>query len=160
MSLFPSKYHRKLLLTQLRTLGITSVIVSFSGSGDNGNVETPQCWGHDGPVSLTSGAGAAACIQWVTYHDDYDRHSGTWQRKATNKTMTLEEVLREITADALVQKGIDWYNNDGGQGELEIDFTASPPEIELRVGVNVTHVDEHNFNFSDEWIEDEPSTAE
>ena len=160
MNLFPSKYHRVLLLSQLRTLGVSSVEVSFSGSGDNGSIDKPECYDADGGcIDLSKGTGATTRLEWPTYHDGYDHATGSWTRTASNMTMTLEDILREITSDALSQAGIDWYNNDGGQGRLSIDFTQSPPQIELEVGVNITHVDEHNFNFSDEWL-DEPEQSD
>lgn len=64
--------------------------------------------------------------------------------------MTLEDVLKDLCNEALNKSNIDWYNNDGGQGHMTIDFAADPVEIELDVEQNVTSVIPNKFVFSHE----------
>jgi len=150
MALFPSPEHRDTLLTKLRTLGISTITVEFSGSGDSGTIEDPYCLDADGKrIDMPD-----ETLEWVDYTSTFDpNHNGNspWVRKATIRTMSLTNVLKELTNDALEQAYIDWYNNDGGQGAFRIDFTESPPRIELDVGVNFMQVDEHNITYEDEF---------
>lgn len=148
MPLFPSKFHRDLVLTQLRTLGATHVEVSFSGSGDSGSIDAAYCIDANGKrIELPD-----TTFSWPVTHSGFD---GTqWYRKTKDQPMTLDKILEHLTNDALEEQGLDWYNNDGGQGRLTIDFTQSPPDIQLEVGINITQTEDHEFNFSDEY-EDE-----
>jgi hypothetical protein len=75
---------------------------------------------------------------------------GTWEKRTKEEVMTLEKIAKDLTLQALEDQGLDWYNNDGGQGTLEIDFATSPPTITLDVGINYTSVDEHSFDFSED----------
>lgn len=147
MSLFPSKFHRDLVLTQLRTLGVSHVEVSFSGGGDSGSIDSAYC---------VDAAGKRIELPETKFDWPRERtvfaDSG-WKRDTYTEKMPLGEILKALTNDALEAQGLDWYNNDGGQGSLTIDFTQSPPDINLEVGINVTQTEDHEFNFSDEEYE-------
>ena len=62
--------------------------------------------------------------------------------------MSLNLVIENVAYAAIESTGLDWYNNDGGQGTFEIDLTASPPTIHLGIGINYTETEDHSFNFS------------
>jgi len=150
--LFPSKEHRIALLTRLRTLGTTSVLVTFSGSGDSGNIDEAELYvGAEGKrMAVPHGE----VLDWVSYESRYNPNASlgesAWTRVETPVRMELGEVLKNMVADALEESMLDWYNNDGGQGQLLIDFTTSPPTINLEVGINITTTDEHSFDFTDD----------
>ena len=50
----------------------------------------------------------------------------------------LDDRLRDFAYKFLEGTGIDWYNNDGGQGEIEFDLTSVPPAFSANVDVNET----------------------
>jgi hypothetical protein len=147
MSLFPSKFHRDLVLTQLRMLGVSHVEVSFSGSGDSGSIDSAYCVDANGKrIELPD-----TKFDWPQGRSTFDPdHPRGWKYETYTEKMGLGEILKALTNDALEAQGLDWYNNDGGQGNLCIDFTQSPPNIELNVGINITTTEDHEFNFSDE----------
>ena len=62
----------------------------------------------------------------------------------------VHEIIKQVTFDALEESGMDWYNNDGGQGYLTIDFNHSPPEIDLELGINHTATTDYSFSFNEE----------
>lgn len=155
MSMFPSKQHKLLILTQLRTLGVAYVEVSFSGSGDSGSIEGVYCRNAEHKdIALPD-----VTFEWPEYSSIFDIQANTWIRKATPKPKTLEEILQQITYDALDEQGLDWYNNDGGQGQLRIDFMQSPPGITLDVGINVTNTTDYEFDFTDDCDDEGPDQA-
>jgi hypothetical protein len=45
----------------------------------------------------------------------------------------LDGAIRAITDDYLQETGVDWYNGDGGYGELEIDVDAGTVSLEVSV---------------------------
>ena len=50
--------------------------------------------------------------------------------------MEAEEAIRALTDEYLEEVDVDWYNNDGGQGHLEINVEAGT--VELEVSTNYT----------------------
>lgn len=150
MSLFPSKHHRDLVLTQLRTLGVSQVEVSFSGSGDSGSIDAAYCVDASNKrIELPEPK-----FEWPQERSVFSEKTKSWEHQTYTEFLNLEEILRALTNDALESQGLDWYNDDGGQGSLTIDFTQSPPNIELNVGINITSTEDHEFNFSDEDYEE------
>lgn len=59
-----------------------------------------------------------------------------WRTVLVPENMTLKEALHNITDDYLEETGVNWYDNDGGYGELEIDVAAR--SVSLDVNVNFT----------------------
>lgn len=156
MSLFPSKFHRDLVLTQLRTLGVSTVEISFSGGGDSGNIDSAYCLDANGKrIELPD-----TKFDWprrrTVFRNDLNAPPGAspWVTEEYVEKLTLDKILEALTNDALEDANLDWYNNDGGQGNLSIDFAQSPPNIELNVGINITTTEDHEFNFSDEDYEE------
>lgn len=146
MSLFPSKFHRDLVLTQLRTLGVATVEVSFSGGGDSGSIDSAYCVdANNKRIELPE-----TKFEWPRERSTFTGKGDGWKRETYIERLTLDQILKALTNDALEEQNLDWYNNDGGQGRLTIDFTQSPPDIQLEVGINITQTEDHEFNFSDE----------
>lgn len=146
MSAFPSPEHKIILLTQLRTLGVKSVEVTFSGGGDSGSIDDVNAYDNDmKDVNLT-----AHHLDWPEESSIHDPNTNTWITEVKVVTIPLDEVLKRVTNDALAESGLDWYNNDGGQGSLLIDFNHSPPEISLDVGINYTSVEDHTIDLNEE----------
>ena len=50
----------------------------------------------------------------------------------------LHERLEQWAYNFLEGTGVDWYNNDGGQGEFEFDLTSVPASFSGNVDVNYT----------------------
>jgi hypothetical protein len=145
MSAFPSPEHKIILLTQLRTLGIKTVEVVFSGGGDSGDIDEVNVDSNNTYINLT-----AHQLDWPEESCRHDPDTNAWITEVKVVTIPLDEVLKRVTNDALAASGLDWYNNDGGQGSLTIDFNKSPPEISLNVGINYTTTEDHTINLNEE----------
>ena len=65
---------------------------------------------------------------------------------------SLRDIIEHITYAALEHTQLDWYNNDGGQGDLTIDLSNTPPTIVLSLGIN--HVETEDYTFGDDEEED------
>lgn len=132
-NMFSSEEEKIALLTQLNLLGVKEVEVEFSGGGDSGQIDsvmysdTHGDW-HQIPNDL---------ISWTK--------QAYGEQEAKPERMTLNDVLEDLCYRALDKCGLDWYNNDGGQGNLVIDFNETPPEIKLNVSINYTSTEDHEF---------------
>jgi hypothetical protein len=144
--IFPSPEHRTILLTQLRTLGIKTVQVDFSGGGDSGDI--------DSAIALDAGGNHIDInkhvLDWPENSSRHDPDTNSWITDTKIKAQPLDKILEQVTLDALDEAGMDWYNNDGGQGTLTIDFNRSPPEIDLELGINHTATTDYSFSFNEE----------
>ena len=144
--MFPSPKHRAVFLTTLRTLGVAKLVVNFSGGGDSGDIDSVDAYnaGQTAAIPLTTQ------IPWSSDEKYFNMDEGTWEKRTKEGLMSIEEIAKELTLQALENEGLDWYNNDGGQGSLEIDFSTSPPTIQLDVGINYMSTEDHSFNLSEE----------
>jgi hypothetical protein len=137
-NIFPNEQEKQALLTQLNLLGAKRVYVTFRGGGDEGQVEETYYRDvndniHEIPTDM---------IAWTK--------QAYGQQQAETKNETLVEVLEDLCYRALDATGWDWYNNDGGQGNLVIDLKESPPNIKLNVGINHTTTDDYEYDLNDE----------
>jgi hypothetical protein len=146
MNLFPSKDKKIELLARLRLLGVTEVRVEFSGGGDSGEVSHIQTTSPQGEIDTSK--------EEMNWPDTVStRKDDEWVSVTIEKTMTLHDVIEKITYSWLESTSLDWYNNEGGQGHMTIDFTQSPPKFDMYVGVNIMETEDHEFeaNEEDDW---------
>jgi hypothetical protein len=116
------------VLPLLEGAGIETVLVTFSGSGDSGAVD----WVYFKPDQPNEFSRAQVPqLRMNSFFED-----GRWSKAVVPETMTLREALTNITDDYLEEAGVNWYDNDGGYGELEIDVAAR--SVSLDINVNYT----------------------
>ena len=118
----------------VKSAGVSSVMVSFSGSGDSGSIYSVDCLAADhSQVDMVS----ATALMWPNERSTFNEASSKWEVAVADLPLSIPEILESVTYDALEQSGVDWYNNDGGQGEFTIDLSVDPPGITLGVGVEI-----------------------
>ena len=141
--IFPNEQDKTTLLTQLNLLGAKKVRVEFQGGGDSGQVE------YVGYQDKND--------EWNTIPDEIT----SWTKQTygsqepQQERISLDEVLEDLCYRALDETGLDWYNNDGGQGNMTIDFSESPPKISLYVGINQTTTDDYEYDLNKQDEENE-----
>lgn len=140
--IFPSVQHRAVLLTTLKTLGVTRVSVDFSGGGDSGAIEGVHLTANGAEVD------SSIPIVWPKESSAFSEDAGRWVRVVQEQSMPVKDVIEALTYKCLDYAGLDWYNNEGGSGTFYIDLTQNPPEIQLDVSINITSTEDHTFNFS------------
>lgn len=153
-NVFPTHDHALLLFSTLRLLGVSEVLVNFSGSGDSGNVDEVVAYGpNNNQISLTE-----TSIQWrfVTQDMKWDMLAGKpiAKRIVQDRTATLDKIIESMCNNALDTTELDWWNNEGGQGQFRIVLDEDLPKVTLNVGVNEMVTHDHWFEFY------EPMTSE
>lgn len=140
-NIYPSNEEKQKLLTQLNLLGAKQVYVEFRGGGDEGEIESVYYNNrNDEHLEIPKDM-----ISWtqVVYGD----------KPKLTKEMSLVDVLEDLCYRALDGTGLDWYNNEGGQGSLVIDFTESPPKTILNVGINHMTTEDYDYELDEEEFE-------
>ena len=135
---YPSEQEKQVLHTQLNLLGAKEVIVGFRGGGDSGEIDELYYLDVNGDAKEIP----TDMISWTkqTYGN---------QEKITER-ISLVDVLEDVCYRALDGTGLDWYNNEGGQGNLRIDLRESPVKTTLHVGVNTMTTEDHEFDLDGE----------
>lgn len=117
-ALAPRCYRENLrrVLPLLQEPGIREVIVSFDGSGDSGSiwdVRFEPAWEGEEPI---------VSILKVASRQDPD--SRRWIESPVIEEVPLKEAISTLAYDYLEETDVDWYNNEGGYGDLTIDVRA------------------------------------
>jgi hypothetical protein len=137
--------HIKTIFEQLRAAGASSITISFDGSGDSGSIESVDIYNADNQrmqIDLTV-IYPKEKSSWV---DD------KWITETEEKEMPIADALEAYCYDELEKTEIDWYNNDGGFGQMTINLDDKV-EIELEVNTRYTEYHSETFDLTDELEE-------
>jgi len=104
----------------LRECHAQAVKMSFDGCGDSGSIDA---------ISYGDAKVDAASVQIEV--EVFDRVFETDRREVTCRTLDL--AIEELTNDYLEETQVNWYDNDGGYGELTIDVQAGTVTLEVNV---------------------------
>jgi hypothetical protein len=108
---------RQKLLLDLTIRGVSTVEIEFSGSGDSGSIDT-------------------IIVDYLAKDKPQETNWGSPDSPRIPED--LREALEEFSYALLETSGVDWYNNDGGQGAVKIDMTTVPFSISANIDVNET----------------------
>lgn len=121
------------ILPALRRHDVQSICVRFEGSGDSGAIGDVECY----PFAL-SNILSTERIEYLAlerFHDD-----GVWKSRTVPQRSTLNDAIVALTDDFLDENShIDWYNNDGGFGSLEIDVVAGSVTMDIKTRYTEAH---------------------
>jgi len=113
------------LLPVLHQHGIQNVTVSFEGSGDSGQIED---------ISYHPSHGFDPKTATIEHHVSTSQfEDGQWVRTTALTRTSINEAVDELTYSYLQETGVDWYNNDGGYGELVIDVAHGTFSLDINV---------------------------
>ena len=112
------------ILPVLREHGVRRVTVIFDGSGDSGSID------HVGYGDAQID-GSALMVEIEVMHRVFD--AGRWVTSRTLEHTDLDRAIETLTDDYLEETNVDWYNNDGGFGELAIDVDEGTVALDVHV---------------------------
>lgn len=141
-----NKAHVKQILEMLKGAGADKIIVEFDGSGDSGSVHSVDIYDNQNKL-VRLNFGVAYAVTSSSWKD------GKWEQKEEVKMMPVTEALETFCYDMLEKTGVDWYNNDGGFGQLTI--TLDPVEVQLEVNQRYTEYSTDTFTLDEELEEKE-----
>jgi hypothetical protein len=114
------------LLLKLADFGVTGIKISYEGGGDSGSIEHIG-YGTDKYDSVNDVA------------DELD----TWGGESLEKLVS-NDVYRQLETFAyekLLDNVEDWYNNDGGYGEISILVPSG--EYQINNNIRITHTESY-----------------
>jgi len=99
------------------SIRMTRVHIEYSGGGDSGQVDDVLCF-DENDKTMSMDLVDSVCIDYI--NELFDTH--------------ISENIE------------DWYNNEGGSGEVEIDVKTGRITVENHVNIVETVQYEHEFN--------------
>lgn len=120
------------VLPVLRQRSVERVEVSFDGCGDSGSIGEVSFIGAEIP-------GNAIGVELEGIRQYYE--NGVYVSEQTIRQLSLEEAIKEIAQDYLEETGVNWYDNEGGFGELSIDVVQGTVSLEVSVRIASSDVE-------------------
>lgn len=158
--IFPNKDCKRRLLDELKRQNIASFTVEFSGYGDSGSISgisiRKQGESEDDAWNRRYGGGDSDVdlsirILWRTSKSVWNQAGERWDKISSDVELTVEQAIEGVVYEALEQAGLDWYNNDGGQGSMRIDIEGDAMNMNLQVGINYTSTQDYEFPVINDW---------
>jgi hypothetical protein len=141
------------LMDALKQNNVGSVVVTYDGSGDDGQITEVQAYGSCDITKVKKKLGSkpelkkinidGIKIKWTSKKGAFSK--GTWIEKEKTEDMELEEIIRDFCYEVLEKAGFDWVNNDGGYGEITIDPDTG--KVSLEHNQRITTVETHSEEF-------------
>ena len=147
------------VLFPLGELGVTQITVMFSGGGDSGQIDGIYC--SSGEANVTYDfmeekrwqGGKFVVVKTPKYDippvgkktiwkGRPDEKTGEWVREEVEVDISIEEAIEEFVYNRLSETDVDWYNNEGGQGEFIFKLGESKQwEFDFEVQTNYRHIE-------------------
>ncbi len=109
------------VLPHLRTADVAEVRVSFDGGGDSGSIQSV-----DYDVQIDE---ANIVVDVLVNSRHFDE--GTWVVAQETVRKSLSDAIEVIADDYLEETDVDWYNDDGGYGEMVINVAEGTVSMEI-----------------------------
>ena len=126
------------LLLQLADLGVTGIKIFYSGSGDSGDI--------DDVVYTTTKEASFDDINTLTNYGENALY-------LTNLDHDLKDEITDFATSKLLDEIEDWWNNDGGYGNLLIKIPSGQYEINNTIYVTDTEHFQHDGDLISKTLE-------
>lgn len=120
------------LFDALDAAGIVTVVITFDGEGDSGQIEDVIVRNTEGDVALPD-----AHIEFASVT--------RFDADPKRRTVPVEEALEEMAYSFLREAHAGWENNDGAYGEFTFDVTNRT--ISLNYNERYLSVETHDHQF-------------
>jgi hypothetical protein len=138
VKIYKMKEHEDLIkaLVELKHHHITGILISYDGSGDSGSIEN-ICYTKE---------------NFEKIEEIEDIIDDIWHNKNALKFLSesLHSTLEDVGYD-LLENVEDWYNNDGGYGNILIDVNRAIYHIDNNVRIMTSQHYEHSGKLSEKF---------
>lgn len=107
------------ILGALKKIKATHVTVSYSGSGDSGQIDSVEIFQDK---SVLKPARKVSVLVATSY---FDGEQSRWVENVKPKAMPLSEALEQLVYDWLESEYAGWENNDGASGECTVEIAKA-----------------------------------
>ena len=112
------RLNRRRLHKALKRLGATSVVVSYSGSGDSGQIDEVSVYRDKEQLKSNENVSIlVASSKWSK--------EGGWIERVKSERVALEAALEQFIYVWIESEHSGWENNDGASGECTIEVASN-----------------------------------
>lgn len=115
---------KKILIDELRTLGVAKLVIEYSGSGDSGAVDCISAYSAADLVEMDKPGVFVAPKDVDEMAEAYYGRDGQIAIRVSNKLLGEDDALLSLQLEKFAYDLLDyfavgdWVNNDGGSGKL------------------------------------------
>ena len=131
------RINRRRLHKALKRLDATSVVVTYSGSGDSGQIDEVNVYRDKTQIKSEKN------VSVIVASSKWSQDSG-WIERVKSESMTLEAGLEQFVYDWIESEHAGWENNDGASGECTIEVATND--------FNLNHITYYTKNESTEHV--------
>lgn len=111
--------NRDRILEALKKLDITRVVISYSGSGDSGQIDDVSLYHGNEIIEIKTEL--VVRISKSRWNADLSK----WIEYSADESHVLSEALRDFVYDWIESEYAGWENNDGASGECTIEVLTN-----------------------------------
>lgn len=135
-----TKQHVQNLFAQLKLLNVDYFTIEFEGSGDDGQIDLIEFYNNnDDKIQIPEDT-----ITWA--YRDYTADDGSTKEEQ----VTLHKAVEDLGYQMLDESGHDWYNNDGGYGEINIMLENHVGKPSVNMDIKIRYTDEDQYEYENE----------
>jgi len=130
-----SEGHKEILFDILAREGIKSVVVTFSGSGDDGSVDSS-----DLPDKIKKIVVEGSRVSQGTVWHAAGEVTHRWKENCT-----VEEIIQSLCYEAIEAKHDGWENGDGAYGDFNFDVEKRKVHLDFNQQYTESELYEYDF---------------
>ncbi|MFZ2871466.1 DUF6878 family protein [Zavarzinia sp.] len=123
--------NKNIVFDALAAAGITTIVITFDGYGDSGQIEDIEVRGPDG-IDLNRIKIRLTVLDWRTETPE--------EREAS-----LHECVEDLAYGFLNQTHCGWENNEGGYGEFTFDVAKGTVSLDYNERYEAVETYQHQF---------------
>ncbi len=124
--------NKKVIFEALKAAGITSLVVSFDGYGDQGQIEGIEAHTGEAPTELPPDS--------VTFLQPKYKGLGIEETP-----LPLKEAIEDFIYQLLSENNFGWENDGGAFGDFRFDVAAGAIHLEFNQRIETTEYSEYEF---------------
>ena len=133
-----TKQHVANLFAHLKLLNVHSFEIEFEGSGDSGQIDDVTFYDSGNEVMDIP----ADTITWV-----YSQYGDT---EPQEQQVTIQKAVEDLGYTMLDESGHDWYNNDGGYGNINVQIEGQNGKPYVDMDMNIRISDTEHFEYGND----------
>lgn len=125
------------LIAFLTPLGAKELYAEFDGGGDSGSIHTSHPLDQDGNRMMWP----TGTVNLVSRRINYNHDTRSYEHFDEESDVSPASAWEAIVYDYIEGTGVDWYNNDGGYGEMTVSLADRTVSCEINVRETISHLE-------------------
>jgi hypothetical protein len=135
-----AKWNKEEILKVLKKEKVAYVLVHFDGGGDSGSIEQ-VCFQGKGQNELK----ISSTIDFYDIESHFS--NGEYVKTFKKSQKSLRDAFESIADEILEETGVDWYNNEGGYGDIVFNVNEGTVHCDMNQRIVQVESSEHEYKW-------------